>query len=232
MVLQHRGVRLVIDTNRDNIRAARMSEIPALNASILDEWVLDEVDLRGIGRAFAATPNEEVNTLALQRFGERFEKSGLYRLPMAPPKSARTGAPKTAPATGKAGAKTSSGKTVDADSPTQLGRRAFDKRADFATIDDHLDRGWVIKATNLSEEFTFKNFKTLYGPAAIPLFALSPSGQLTIGTAERPVSPGPGETIIAIVNPDELLMPNFGDMGDSTTGTSQTGDATRTDSSA
>ena len=239
-VLQTRGIRvLLVDTNRENIRAARMAEIPALNASILDEWVLDEMDLRGIGRAFAATPNEEVNTLALQRFGERFEKSGLYRLPMAPPKGARgvktaSGTPKTGvkTSTGTALPKTSPGKTVDVDSTTQLGRRAFDRRADFATIDEHLERGWVIKATNLSEEFTFKNFKTLYGPAAIPLFSLGVGGQLAIGTAERPVSPSPGETIIALVNPDELLMPNFGDMGDSSA-PGQPGDSTsRPDSSA
>ncbi|GJM18393.1 MAG: hypothetical protein DHS20C14_06060 [Phycisphaeraceae bacterium] len=239
-VLAKRGVRvLVIDTNRGNIRAARMDSIDAVHANILDEWVLDELDLRGIGRAFAATPNDEVNTLALQRFTHTFEKAGLYRLPPAPTKGPKkhaagavppSGSPSTAsskdgsmpksapvaPASGttKAGgtktgvaippAKTREGENT----PQAIGRRAFAKGADFSALESHVNAGWVVKATNVSEEFSYNDFRTLYGPAAIPLLVIS-GDEVIIGTVERGISPVAGDTVVALVNPDELLMPGM-----------------------
>ncbi len=230
-VLHGRGIRvLLIDTNRANIRAARMDGIDAVHANVLDEWVLDELDLRGIGRAFAATPNDEVNTLALQRFGEVIDKSALYRLPAPPGKggkktgsiigpgsgSVASSTSRTGPVVGPTSSSASKASGTAAGKPreseaTVIGRRAFDARADFATLEEHVERGWVIKATNVSEEFTYEDFRRLYGPAAIPLLVIS-GAEVSIGTATRGIAPEPGDTVVALVDPDQLLMPGaFGE---------------------
>ncbi len=174
---------LLVDTNRANIRAAKMEGLPAVNANILSEHVSEDLDLRGIGRVLAVTPNDEVNALALQRFKEVFDKSGLYLLPA---RAAKKG---------------------EGETSRRLGRRLFSATLDFAQLESRIANGWVVKTTTLSPEFTAKDYQTLYGRAAVPLFVIRASGTLAICAADRPVEPENGDAIVALVNPEELFMP-------------------------
>lgn len=181
--LQNRGVRVtMMDTNRSNITAARMDGIAAEHTNILTVGELGELDLRGVGRVFAVTPNDEVNTLVLQRFKGYFDTAGLYRL-----------APRHA-------------KPTDAEHTDKRFRTLFDSEANHHVIESHVVAGWVFKATTLSPEFTFREFRSLYGPTMIPIASASPSGTISFATTGRPFAPGPGDTVIALVDPDELLM--------------------------
>ncbi|MFG0304951.1 MAG: cation:proton antiporter [Phycisphaerales bacterium JB040] len=200
--LHERGIRvLLIDTNRANIREARMNHMPALQANVLDDWILEELDLRGIGRAFAVTPNDEVNTLALQQFTEVFDTAGLFRLPTRAAKSA----PKKTDVSELA--KSDSAQPEQEGSRRAIGRVLFDREADFASLESRMSRGWVVKATPLSDEFTLEDYDALYGRAALKMFAITASNTLTVATVGRPFSPGPGDTIVSLVNPEELFMP-------------------------
>lgn len=183
--LKARGVPvLLVDTNRANINAARMAHLPAVHENVLSEHVVDDLDLRGIGRALAVTPNDEVNALALQRFTEHFDKSELYRLPS---KAAKKGG----------------------DPQRGLGRLLFEDGAHFALLESRIANGWIIKATTLSEEFTHEDYCTLYGPNTLALFVVRKTGALVIATASRMHAPEPGDTLVALVNPDELFVPGF-----------------------
>ena len=66
--------------------------------------------------------------------------------------------------------------------------------------------GWVIKATTISEEFTYNDYRTLYGSSAIPMFKVTPAGVLSVPTVDKPIEPIAGDTVIALVNPDELFV--------------------------
>ena len=46
---------LLIDTNYRNIAVARMAGLPTYCASIVSEYVAEEIDLGGIGRLLAMT---------------------------------------------------------------------------------------------------------------------------------------------------------------------------------
>ncbi len=185
--LRARGVAvLLIDTNRANINAARMAHLPAIHANVLSEHAVEDLDLRGIGRALAVTPNDEVNALALQRFTEHFDKSELYRLPSKAPK-----------------------KKTDTDNTNRLGRLLFEPGAHFALLESRIANGWIIKATTLSDEFTYDDYCTLYGPNTLALFIVRKSGSLVIATASRMTEPEPGDTLVALVNPDELFVPGL-----------------------
>jgi len=200
--LHERGIRvLLIDTNRGNIREARMNEMPAIQANVLDEWVLEELDLRGIGRAFAVTPNDEVNTLALQQFTEVFDTAGLYRLPSRATKASSKKSEVTEVSKPDAHPPESEG------ARHSIGRDLFAKDADYASLESRMSRGWVVKATPLSDEFTIEDYNALYGRAALKMFAVNGAGTLTVATSGRPFSPGPGDTLISLVNPEELFIP-------------------------
>lgn len=182
-VLQSQGVRvLLMDTNRANIQAAKMSNLPAEPTNVLAVTELSELDLRGIGRALAVTPNDEVNTLILQRFKGYFDTAGLYKL-----------ATKSLPASEK-------------ESSDRRFRTLFAPSINAHAIESRLVSGWIFKATTLSSEFSYRDFRSLYGPEMIPIASVGAAGAVSISTAGKLLSPGPGDTIIAFVNPDELLL--------------------------
>ncbi len=81
-ILKKNGVKvLMIDSNPDNIHAARFNSLDVQEANILSEEILDELNLQGIGRLFAVTANDEVNALAALHFEELFGRSEVYQLP-------------------------------------------------------------------------------------------------------------------------------------------------------
>ncbi|MGJ8635633.1 MAG: cation:proton antiporter [Phycisphaerales bacterium] len=180
--LSKRGIRVhLIDTNRANIRQAVMAGIPATHANILTIGDLSEIDLRGIGRVFATTPNDEVNTLVLQRFKGYFETSSMFRLTKKVSKPSEAG------------------------HSEGTGRILFDDSLGYEDLEERLHEGWVIKATNISSEFTFEDYQTLYGSAAVAICTIK-EGVMTVSTVDAPVSPAAGDTVISFVNPDELFM--------------------------
>ncbi|MBL4810006.1 MAG: sodium:proton antiporter [Phycisphaerales bacterium] len=181
-VLSKRGVRVhLIDTNRSNIRMAVMNGLPATQGNVLSMSDLTEIDLRGIGRVFATTPNDEVNTLVLQSFKGYFETSSMFRLSPKVTKSSESG---------------------HSDSS---GRVLFNNGLGYSELEDRLQDGWVIKATNISTEFSFEDYQTLYGSAAVALCTLR-DNVMIVSTVDAPASPIAGDTIISLVNPDELFM--------------------------
>ncbi|MDF1869286.1 MAG: sodium:proton antiporter [Phycisphaerales bacterium] len=182
MVLQKRGIRVhLIDTNRSNIRHAVMNGLPATYGNVLTMGDLTDIDLRGIGRVFANTPNDEVNTLVLQSFKGYFDSSSMYRLTRKVTKSSEAG------------------------KAEGMGRILFDEDLGYSDLEDHLHDGWVIKATNISNEFSFEDYKTLYGSSAVALCTMR-DGVMSVCTVDSPAAPVAGDTIISLVNPDELFM--------------------------
>lgn len=190
-VLSDRGYKVImIDTNRTNVREARMAGLTAKHENLLTVPDITDLDLRGIGRVFANTPNDEVNTLVLQRFKGYFESSSLFQL-----------------------ASSKSKKSQDDQHGERRWRALFKSDIDYAGLESRIHNGWVIKATNISDEFSFRDYRTLYGSAAIPLFVVNQLKALSVCTPDKPIEPSSGDTIIALVNPEELfvLTPGFDD---------------------
>ncbi len=184
-ILADRGIKvLLIDTNRQSVRSARMADLPAIQENILTIPDITDLDLRGIGRVLANTPNDEVNTLALQRFKGYFETSSLYQLPVRKSKKGQE------------------------EHGERRWRALFRQDADYAALESRIQNGWVIKATTISDEFTYEDYRTLYGSTAITLFTITASGSLIVSTVDKPAEPASGDTVIALVNPEELFVIN------------------------
>jgi len=180
-IIQKKGYRvLLVDTNRHNIAIARMAGIPTYTESILSEYVLDDIDLNGIGRILALTPNDWVNVLAVQRFEKIFGRAEVYQL-----------TPSDKPDRGK-------------NSHEHLfGRQLFRGDRTFKVLEDKFAYGGVIKATPLTEEFNYEDFRKQYSDSATLLFVIEETGKITPITTDQKVEPGPGQTLISLIEPDK-----------------------------
>jgi len=80
------------------------------------------------------------------------------------------------------------------------GRYLFDPEATYQNLTERFHSGAVVKKTSLSDEFTFDDFKTMYGETALPLFIITESGNLQVCTADARPDPQSGQTLISIVD--------------------------------
>ncbi len=176
-VLKEKGFRvLLVDSNRENVNAARMAGLPTHAGSILAEQTLDELELGGVGRLLAMTPNDWVNALAVHRFVRVFGRANCYQLAADERAFARR------------------------ERHAHLhGRPMFQEGMTFARLEALCARGFGVKATRLSEEFDYKAYRKKYGDSALPLFVLSEKGRLRVRIADAAADPAPGETVVGLV---------------------------------
>jgi len=179
--LQQKGYTVcLVDSNQENIAAARMAGLPTYADSILAEYAIEEISLGGIGRILAVTPNDWVNVLAVQRFRPVFGRAQCFQL-----------SPREEPAH-----KQERHKHLH-------GRWLFGEAVTYATLAQRFGTGATVKATKLTDSFDYQAFRDMYGESAIPLFVITEKGALNVVTADQPVEPAPGQTLISLVNEPE-----------------------------
>src|SRR5690606_5026847 len=54
----------LVDSNRENIAAARLEGLRTRHGNVLSDTLQEEMDLNGLGRLLAMTPSDEVNGMA------------------------------------------------------------------------------------------------------------------------------------------------------------------------
>lgn len=170
---------LLVDTNPQNIAAARMAGLPVSYASIGSEFIREEVDLGEVGRLMAMTPNDEVNSLAATEFAEMFGSANVYQF-----------------------AAPSSKERLERVPSHRRGRVLFADGVTHDALQLRFAAGAVIKKTTLSDDFTIDDFRQKY-PSALLLFTLPEKGKLTICTPGRKFEPRAGKKLIALVDADE-----------------------------
>ena len=177
--LQELGVRvLLVDTNINNTRSARMAGLPVLHGSLLSESTDEDIDLQGIGRLFALTPNDEVNTLAGLHYRHLFGRAEIYQL----------------------GASKQSTSSV---TESQRGRVLFGDECGFSSLSRRFNGGARAKATLLTEQFDFAAWRAMHGDAALPLLSVDADARVQVATANDQLDPKPGVTLIALVRETE-----------------------------
>ncbi len=168
---------LLVDTNYGNVAAARMAGLDAKCGNILSEHVQEEQDLAGIGRFFAVTPSDEVNTLAALEYLHVFSRENVYQLASS----------------GKAHGRWQS------IPETRRGRMLFASDTNHHVLQDMVDDGAIVKSTTLTESFSMAEFREMHGEDAIVLFCLDAERKLKIRTSTSKYEPVAGETVIALV---------------------------------
>ena len=143
---------LLLDTRFENISAARMEGLRAVRANILSEYAEEELDFSGLGHLVAATPNNEVNSLAAREFQHRFGKANVWQL-----------TPKDV-----------SAHHSKAVASHMRGRFCFLGGPRFAQLRAIVSRGAEMKASKLTDVFTLEDFRNIHGEDALILFQNTP----------------------------------------------------------
>ncbi|ABM02559.1 sodium/proton antiporter, CPA1 family [Psychromonas ingrahamii 37] len=147
-VLMSKNINMLLaDNNWDNIRLARMMNIPVYYGNPASAHALNFLDMTGIGRLLVLSPYTELNPLVVFQYQDLLGKENVYGLDNGDVKKPRHQL-----------------------SETYRQRLClFGKTVSYAKLVSLIYQGAVVKSTNLTENFTFTNFRTCYGDSALPL---------------------------------------------------------------
>ena len=170
--LEEQGLRCVlVDTNALNIARSRMAGLEVYHGSALSDVADEEIDLAGIGRLFAMTPNDMTNALCAIHYAPLFGRGEVYQFAMRSEAPARH----------------------------LRGRVLFAEGLDYAALDERIAAGTVATATPLAEEQGLDRWLEEHGEDALPLVAVE-NGRLITGTVDQPLAPAAGQILIGLVD--------------------------------
>ncbi len=167
---------LLVDSNKQNIKWARRQGLEAREGNILLENFQESLELSGIGKLFALTSNDEVNTLACLHFAEYFGRENIFQIAADEPELVE-----------------------EADQvPAWRGRLLFSKKLTFDKLKELLEKEGHLEVLKVTEESPFdqllKSYKETY-----PLILKKLSGELEVWAEDNPPEPEPGDEVWAIV---------------------------------
>lgn len=164
-VLAETGIPVLFaTTNRSDEYAARMAGHATYYGNLLDHEIPWDLDLAGIGRLLALTPNDEVNTLATRRFAELFTAAQTFQIPAE-----------------------SAGPGIGRTSADMGGRILFHPELTYAELAERLRRDVRIRKTNITGEYTGADLEAEIAPGGTVLFIVR-GNQLLIQSASSPGS--------------------------------------------
>ncbi|MGO2770655.1 cation:proton antiporter [Pseudomonas taetrolens] len=178
--LQQLGSRVLLtDSNWENIRAARMENLPTYFGNPASQHAEAHLDLVGLGHLLALSPSGELNALAAMRFRHEFGHQRLYAL-VSGQESQRTDKHRA--------------------SHEHRGQALGDRPLTYSQLANALSQGAELYSTQLTENFTWEDYQALHGSRATLLFARDSSGWVYVVTPERDLKPGPGWTLLALIS--------------------------------
>jgi len=181
---------LMADTNWALISSARFEGFRTYFGNVLSEHASEEMNLDGIGRMLALTPNDEVNSLAAMHFTPDFGRAKVYQL-----------APEEAQAVDRR-----------RPAPHLRGRDLFGEGMTYDRLKELFSGPATTKKTRITEEFTYEHYQELYGDSAILLVVIDESGDPKPVTAIDPPKLRSGDLLVSLVTQrgDEVVAENAG----------------------
>lgn len=175
---------MLLDTNFDNVSAARMLGLEAHRANILSEFAEEELDFNGLGSLVAGTPNDEVNSIATQRFIHQFGRAGVWQIATH---ERDTHHHKTSAAS---------------DVRSQI---CFTGHPDHETLQALAKMGAVVKKSQITEIFTYEDFKLTYQDQPYHVLFISDESKGLRPAPAKLEKLQPGTTIYVLLGETENL---------------------------
>jgi len=151
LALDRAGLRVtLLDTSDWRVREARELGLNASRKNALDTLEIEELDLAGIGHLIAATPNDNVNRLAVTLYAREFGRDEVRALRLSGSKPG-----------------------TNADDPLYL----CGERINWEELYRRLDQGQVIGKAEIDHELAVTDLGELI-PGAVALFALDTESHL------------------------------------------------------
>ena len=179
--LQQLGSRVLLtDSSWENIRAARMENLPTYFGNPASEHAESHLDLVGLGHLLGLSPSGELNALAAMRFRHEFGPHRLFAL---------------------ANSQESRRSDKHRASPQHRGRALGDHALTYSQLLSELNQGAQMYSTHLTDAFTWEDYQALHGERANLLFARDTSGWIHVITPQSDVIPEAGWTLLALIRP-------------------------------
>ena len=168
---------LMVDTDVNNIAAAKMAGLTAQHTSIMSKVAHESGEEGEYGRLIALTRNDEVNALACMNYIELFGRANVFQLSF----------------------KRAGHERHESVGPNQRGRMIFDRGTSWTQLNEAFAKGATVKATRLSKEFTYEDLRDRYGIYAIPMFLITEKSELHVIAPDSQAEPGETDTIITLI---------------------------------
>ena len=170
---------LLTDSTWENVRLARMDGLETYFGNPISEHADRNLNLSGLGKLLAMSGRLNLDTLACLRFKSEFGTNNIYEL-----KTTRE--------------KNTEDKHIV--STKHRGYELFSEDADYGNLAYRLRNQAEIKSTQLSNEFTFKQYLKKYDEGIIPMFAIDNKQRLHVFVANGEMEPKPDWIIIAMID--------------------------------
>ncbi|MCL6416616.1 sodium:proton antiporter [Aestuariirhabdus sp. Z084] len=177
--LQKNGVQVrLADTSWENLRLARMENLPTYYGNPVSEHAANHLNLDGLGRVLILSPYQQQNPLVAMHFQNWFAKDKVFAL------SAAKGE----------------------ESDKRLSRRAnhncplLGDRLTYTQLRSAIANGAQIKNTTLSKAFTFEKYQEKFAQQVNLLFALNPEGRCYVWHESLSDEVGDGWKLIALLS--------------------------------
>lgn len=177
--LKEEGIKvLMADSNRNNASEAKSEGLDAFHGNVLSEFVLDDINLDGIGKMVAFTPNDEVNSLATLRFSEILGRSNVFQIPGS----------------------NKHNEDEEEVSDHLSGRILFNRDFNYQYLSNRIRSKDDLQTVELTADYTFEDFKNADDEDGrkTPLFHITSNNELHPFTIDYPNNPAKGDKLIYI----------------------------------
>lgn len=171
------------DPNYDDASEAHRAGLPTYHGNPISEHADRRLDLVGLGNMLGLSRNRQLNLAAAMRYRSEFGDDAIYTVQTSAEKSAEE---------------------KDKVAGERRGGVLFGEDVTIEKLSSLVAQGAEIRSTPLAADLDFETWRTRYGRKALPLFALTPRGQLRIFVAGAEPSPSEGWTVVSLV-PAEAL---------------------------
>lgn len=179
LVLKKLEVPVVLcDTNWENVRMARMDNLNVYFGNPVSEHASTHLDLTGIGNLLVISPYKQLNSLATYHFLDWFGSGSVYSL--------------------SEGEQDQKARHQTAEKIQQT--RGLFGDVSYAKLASMASKGYQVKTTEFSDNFTFTDFKQRY-QQALPLFVIDPKDRIQAVTSQPPARLDKGWTLVSLVPP-------------------------------
>ena len=168
---------VLADASWEDISAARLAGLSTYYGNPVSEHADYNLNLLGIGKLLAITPNTELGVLAGLRFSTEFGKKNIYYLQTKQEKLTHE-------------------KYLIA--KQHRGSMLFGEDVTYEGLTTILEKGGEIRSTILTEQFDYETFVKTNTHHYIPLFAFDTKNKLHIFTGGSSIKPAVGWTIVAV----------------------------------
>ncbi len=167
------------DTNWENVRQARMDGLQVYFGNPVSEHASTHLDLTGIGNLLVISPYKHMNSLATYHFLDWFGKGCVYSL--------------------SEGDQDQKARHQTAEKIQQT--RGLFGEVSYAKLASLVSKGYFVKTTQLSEEFTFEDFQERFNHQAILLFVIDDRERIQPVTSPSEIKPDKDWVLISLVPP-------------------------------